>query len=209
MLIHTWTDSVRKWFSQVACVTSSSRTAIRRRRSGDAQQVAGEHLEQRLVLSAIVVTATGDSVAFDGFVTLREAIISINGGANVNADVMAGGTYGVDDTTNFNISGGSVQTISPATPLPTIVKPVVINGYTQPGTSVNTLDISDNAVLRIQLNGTDAGQGANGLEFGPGSGNSSVRGLVINRFSGTVILIQSSGNSVTGNFIGTNVAGNA
>ena len=207
--MHAWTNIVRNLFSGIPRVKSSSRTTIRRRRQRHAHQVSGEHLEQRLVLSAIVVTTTGDSVAFDGLVTLREAISSINSGANVNADVMADGTYGVDDTISFNIAGVGVRTISPATPLPTILKRAVISGYTQPGTSVNTLDKSDNAVLRIQLNGSNAGQGANGLVLGPGSSRSIVRGLAINRFSGIGILVQSSSNSITGNFIGTDVAGNA
>ena len=46
--------------------------------------------DDRLTL-AIAVTATGDAIAADGFVTLREAIESINAGANVNADVTAAG----------------------------------------------------------------------------------------------------------------------
>ena len=157
------------------------------------------------MLSAVVVTGTGDSVAVDGFVTLREAITSINNGVDINADVTAVGTYGNNDTINFNIAGAGVQRISPASPLPTVVNPVAINGYSQPGTSANTLANSDNAVLLIELNGTDAG---NGLVLGAGSDGSSVSGLVINSFTGTGILVQSNGNTITGNFIGTNVAGN-
>src|SRR6266568_8102055 len=44
--------------------------------------------------ATITVTGTGDAIAVDGAVTLREAITSINNGANVNADVVAVGTYG-------------------------------------------------------------------------------------------------------------------
>ncbi|MDB5340672.1 MAG: hypothetical protein JWN70_6291, partial [Planctomycetaceae bacterium] len=168
-----------------------------------------ERLEERLVLSAIVVTGTGDAIAADGFVTLREAITSINNGANVDADVTAVGTYGVNDTISFNIVGAGVQTIAPATALPTMVKPVVIDGYSQPLASTNTLTNSDNAVLLIELNGTNAGVGANGLVLGAGSAGSSVSGLVINRFAGTQILVQSNGNAITGNFVGTTATGNA
>lgn len=41
--------------------------------------------------ATITVTGTGDTVAVDGAVTLREAITSINNGSNVNADVVAVG----------------------------------------------------------------------------------------------------------------------
>jgi hypothetical protein len=84
------------------------------------------------------VTGTGDTVAVDGIVTLREAIMSINAGANVNADVVPVGAYATADTINFNIAGAGVHTIAPSPFLPNITKPVTINGYSQPGTSANT-----------------------------------------------------------------------
>ena len=52
-----------------------------------------------------------------------------------------------------------MQTISPLTALPTITDPVIIDGYTQPGASANTLAVGDNAVLLIELNGANAGIG--------------------------------------------------
>ena len=88
-----------------------------------------------------------------------------------------------------------------------IVKPVTINGYSQGGASVNTLANADNAVILIELNGTAAGAGANGLTLGPGSGGSTVRGLVINRFAGDGIVLQSNGNTVAGNFVGVDPTG--
>ena len=95
------------------------------------------------MLSAIVVTGTGDSMMVDGLVTLREALTSINNGTDLNADVIATGTYGTNDTINFNIAGAGVRTIAPSSPLPTVVKPAAINGYSQPGSSANTLTNSD------------------------------------------------------------------
>ena len=59
--------------------------------------------------ATVTVTGTGDTIAVDGVVTLREAITSINNGANLNADVVAVGTYGANDTVAFNITGGQVQ----------------------------------------------------------------------------------------------------
>ena len=110
---------------------------------------------------------------------------------------------------DFNIPGPGVQTISPASQLPPITVPVVINGYTQPGASPNTLANGNNAVLLIELNGASA-PGANGLLIN--AGGSTVEGLVINRFGGDGIQITGSGatgNVVQGNFIGTDATGTA
>src|SRR5262245_38025014 len=70
-----------------------------------------EYLEDRLAPAVITVTGTGDDIAVDGLVTLREAITSANNNANVNSDVVASGTYGAD-TIQFNIPGAGVHTIS-------------------------------------------------------------------------------------------------
>ena len=111
------------------------------------------------------------------------------------------------DVINFKIGGtAAVKTISPTSPLPAITDPVTINGYSQPRAKANTKTSGNNAVLKIQLDGTNAGAGANGLTITAGS--STVRGLVINRFSGDGIRLETGGNNTTaGNFIGTDSAG--
>ena len=94
-------------------------------------------------------------------------------------------------------------------PLPPITYPVLINGYTQPGTKVNDKNLSagDNAVLKIVLSGF-ASPGLIGLDFCPGSTTSAVKGLVINNFQGAGIRLKNDGaNLVAGNFIGTDAAG--
>src|SRR6266851_3239364 len=78
--------------------------------------------------ATITVTGTGDVIAVDGAVTLREAITSINNAANVNADVVAVGPYGTNDQIVFNIPGTGLHTIAPTSNLPNITKPVVIDG---------------------------------------------------------------------------------
>ena len=83
----------------------------------------------------------------------------------------------------FNIPGTGPFTIKPASPLPTITDPVVIDGYSQPGASLATL------TQLIQLDGTIAGSESNGLTID--ASNCSVRGLVINKFSGNGIQITS------------------
>ena len=79
----------------------------------------------------LTVTDTGDTIEIDGLVTLREAITSANNNADVNADVVGIGAYGID-TINFNIAGIGVHTIAPSAVLPPITDPVTIDGYTQP-----------------------------------------------------------------------------
>jgi hypothetical protein len=137
----------------------------------------------------------------------------------------ANATPGVD-TINFNIPddpsipGDEVRTISPVSPLPEITGVVAIDGYTQgDATSTtaddarpNTLAVGNNAVLKIELDGSSAGN-ANGLIISAGS--STVRGLMINRFaggsiSGTGIILKTNGNNViAGNFLGTDATGTA
>ena len=60
------------------------------------------------------------------------------------------------DTISFNIPGAGPHTISPATALPAITQPLTINGYSQPGASVNTATTGTNAALKIVLNGSNA-----------------------------------------------------
>jgi hypothetical protein len=141
------------------------------------------------------VTNTNDS----GPGSLRQAIIDAN--ANSGADNIA-----------FNIAAAGVQAITPATALPTITDPVVIDGYTQPGSSANTLADGDNAVLLVELNGSNLGGAILSAGLQINSSNCVVRGLVINRFPGDGISLSSSsgtttGNVIDGNFLGTDPSG--
>lgn len=151
--------------------------------------------------ATITVTGTGDTIAVDGVVTLREAITSINNGANLNADVVAVGAYGTSDTINFNISGTGVHTITPASNLPTIMKAVLINGYSQSGASANTAAFPGalNSVLLIELNNSTN-------TFEVDAGPTTIKGLVFNRGSDE-ILINADNVTIQGNFIGTDPTG--
>jgi hypothetical protein len=77
-----------------------------------------ERLEDRNLLSTFLVTNTLDD---GGTGSLRWAINS----ANADADPVS--------NINFNIPGSGVQTITPNSSLPAITHPVIIDGYTQPG----------------------------------------------------------------------------
>src|SRR5262249_54086375 len=79
-------------------------------------------------------TVTTD--ADDGPGSLREALTLANNNPGL-------------DMINFAISGSGPFTIQLLSPLPDITDPVVIEGYTQPGATTNSLATGDNAHLQI------------------------------------------------------------
>jgi titin len=142
-----------------------------------------EALEGRLAPAKFTVTSFIDS----GAGSLRTAILAAN--AHPGADVIT-----------FNVGGGGAQTIVLFHALPAVTGPVSLAGNTQPGFAGSPL---------IDVNGLFTGAGASGLTLAPGAAGSSIRGLVINSFGGSGLLIQASNCSVQGCFLGTNIAGTA
>ncbi len=139
----------------------------------------------------ITVTTTNDG----GPGSLRQALLNLNTAAGFGTNVI-----------QFNIPGVGVQLISLASALPAVVDPVLIDGYSQPGASPNTLSTGFDANVLIRLDGAGAGSGADGLRFA--GGGSVVRGLMITRFSGDGIeFTGSSNNVVEGCVIGIDSAG--
>ena len=141
-------------------------------------------------LSAAATTFTVINTNDSGAGSLRQAILDANG--SMGADTIA-----------FAIPGAGVHTITPATPLPTITGPVTLNGYTQSGASPNTLAVGDDAVLLIELSGLTSG----GTGIAITGGGSTVRGLVIHNFGPAMTMNTAGGNTVAGNFIGTDPTG--
>jgi hypothetical protein len=135
---------------------------------------------------AAAATYTVTTVADSGAGSLRQAILNAN--ANPGLDTIA-----------FSISGTGPFTITPATALPTITDPVVIDGTTQSNYAGTPL---------IQINGTNLAPstGANGLLIS--AGGSTVRGLAVNSFPVDGIRLESLGaNVIQGNFLGTDPSG--
>src|SRR6266571_5003112 len=161
--------------------------------------------------ATITVTTNLDTVAANGVsgtVTLREAITSINNGANVNADVVPIGAYGTSDTINFNITPTGFYLINVlTTSLPTITKPVIINGQTQGGSVENSAVTGDNSTHNIMINCSSVNTCTDGLTLGPGSAGSTIRFIIFDSAPGSGIVVNSANNTIAGCWIGLDSMG--
>lgn len=100
---------------------------------------------------------------------------------------------------DFNVPGGGVHTIVPLSTLPTIRYSVTIDGTTQPGYAGKPI---------IQI----SGQSAPGAGLLLSASSTTIRGLVINRFSDYGIYIFKNGFppfnfDIENNYVGTDVTG--
>jgi hypothetical protein len=140
-----------------------------------------------------VDTNADSAVAGDGACSLREALTNANTDSDTTAgDCVAGSGA---DAIEFNIAGGgSPAVIVPLAALPSIQDSVTLNGNTQ----------GCPAPPCVRLNGS-ATTGAPGLRFAGGS--STLRGFLINRFDGRGIEVDSPGNFIEGNYLGTDATG--
>jgi CSLREA domain-containing protein len=169
--------------------------------------------------ATFVVNATGDrgdQTPGDGSCFTGVRIVHDGGGiepeCTLRAAIQEANATAVADTIRFGIPGPGLKSIKPATRLPSISAPVTIDGYSQPGTSPNTLAAGTDAVLRIELDGTDVGTPASptgdGLTIA--ASHVVVRGLVINRciLAGIGVFgAPRTGVRVVGNFLGTDASG--
>lgn len=157
--------------------------------------------------ATITVNSTDDSNTRNAVLTLREAILIANGTLNLPTLTAAeqaqiNGTIGtgVDrDTIAFNIGAiGSQQLIQPLSALPPISDRVIIDGLSQGGANYNGLPL-------VELSGNLPGFGMIGLDIN--AGNSTVKGLALNRFDLAGIRLQNNGgNTIASNHIGTDSA---
>lgn len=141
----------------------------------------------------------GDSVCAtaSGTCTLRAAIEQAQSG----------------DTITFNF-GGVPTTISPAAPLPPVVRRITIDGYTNGG-APNNAATGTNAAITVRIDGAAAGADANGIVFLNGASDSVLRGVAVTRFDGAGVIVNAQQTydldrvRVLGNFIGSDGSGSA
>jgi hypothetical protein len=133
---------------------------------------------------SLVVTSTNDT----GRGSLRRIIQTSNDPGNP-----------LLSTISFAIPGAGVQTIQPLSPLR---RSHVRRSLTPP------LSRASPACQSSRSMASGAGVSANGLTII--SGGSTVSGLVINRFAGNgIVLLTNGGNTIQGNFVGTDASGSA
>jgi len=174
------------------------------------------------LLNTFTVTNTNDS----GAGSLRQAILDANALGGVDTIVFniaatdVNHFYYQDDSiagslsnpSTTSLADGSIVDFDPDYPgsphswysiklssvLPDITDPVILDATTQPGFAGTPI---------IELDGTSAGgMDPNGLTLN--AGNSTVRGFVINRFADDGIELDvAGGNTIEGNYIGTDVTG--
>ena len=143
------------------------------------------------VINAILVSNTDDS----GPGSFRNAIEYSN--LNEGRDSMV-----------FNILGEGVSNNCTINAIANNTDPLVMDGYTQPGTAKATE--STPATLLIELDGINliGDSYTSGLTIH--GGNSIIRGLIINRFGDDGIHIADiGGNIIEGNYIGIDASGQA
>ena len=141
------------------------------------------------MLSNFTVTSTADTTATG---TLRWAITQSDNTTGPNV-------------IDFAITAAGAHTINLGSALPTITKPVTIDGTTQSG-------YTSSPVLApvIVLNGSGAGTSTVGLNLTASAAGSTVKGLVIQDFSGSGVLINGgSADTISDDLIGLTAAGTA
>jgi hypothetical protein len=186
---------------------------------------AVELLEKRTLLAAFTVTTTvdgGNSNPTPG--SLRQAILYANsqlsGDTTITfdlplndpnhvyyADNGIAGSVTLADITRTTVADSQISNmdpdsshswwvIQPPDDLPVITNPVVIDATSQPGYQGTPF---------IQLDGSLAGAGADGLDIE--GGDATVKGLDITDYSSVGIALLSNGNTIQGDYIGVDPTG--
>ncbi|HZQ10362.1 MAG TPA: CSLREA domain-containing protein, partial [Anaerolineae bacterium] len=166
--------------------------------------VAANSVAAAAPLTFVVNTANDSADATPG-----NGICDAQGGCTLRAAIDESNAHPGPDFIQFNIPGSGVKTINLKTNLPTLsdtTGPTTIDGYTQPGASPNTDAQKSNAQIMIQLNG----QGPNAFDgIRISSAGNVVRGLALYNLRRSFYIYGSgaTNNSIIGNFIGTDAAG--
>ena len=138
-----------------------------------------------VTVSPAPLTFTTTTTADGGPGSLRQAIFD----ANLNT--------GATNIIQFDIPGTPPIVIAPLSPLPAITVPIVVDGTSQPGYAGTPV---------IELTGLSSAFSGHGLTIS--GGGSTVRGLAINRWGGSGILLNAlGGNVVQANHLGTDTTG--
>ena len=195
----------------------------------DAAPLSGEYFGYYTEQGGSTQNSSSLTTGFDNFVVTKAAPFIVTNtnatgpGSLGQAIVKANAQPGADRI-HFNIPGPGVHKINVGqTALPEVTDTVMIDGYTEPGASPNTLTVGNDAVILIQIDGgNDAELKRDGIVLmAPGC---VIRGLSITGFVGTTqkpcepcapvlvgghaIRLKRVNTTVAGNFIGVLPNGN-
>ena len=136
------------------------------------------------------VTNTNDT----GAGSLRQALIDANASPNLNI-------------IRFNIPGSCPQTITPASLLPTITGPVLIDAYTQPGSARNTASAGWNPILCVVLDGANQLTGVYGFNVDTSALPQATVAIEGMAFSGHAIAAMQFVGGRSHRFVGNQIGG--
>ena len=142
---------------------------------------------------------TADASGGDGACDTGDTIVGGAAECTLRAAIQEANSTPETDTINFDIPLNELHTILPGSALPMVTESVIFDGTTQPGYD---------SFPFIEIDGFDAGGGeVFGLEIR--AGNSTIKGLAINDFADTGLVLKTGDqNIVQANHIGTNASGN-
>ncbi|MEP7377971.1 MAG: PKD domain-containing protein [Chloroflexota bacterium] len=149
-----------------------------------------------------IVTSAADS----GDVTLGDGICAnAQGACTLRAAIEEANQNPGQQTITFNLPGQAPVLIQLGSELPlvgTSQTSMVIDGYSQPGSHVNTSTFGTNAVPGVELRGT--GQSSMEYVLYVPRPNNTIRGLIVNSaFRGIwMVGATSTNNHIVGNFVG-------
>jgi hypothetical protein len=167
----------------------------------------------RISSVGLVVFGLGSLGNFAAAVDFPVVTLNDSGPGSLRDSIVAANTNPGPDRVIFSIPGAGAQVISVLSPLPEITDSLEIDGYTQPGGKPNSQAIGSDAVILIQLQGTQ--DSPNGLTIN--APNCTIRGLALTNFisrnpffvnGGVAIAARGgSGNKIEGCFIGIEADG--
>jgi CSLREA domain-containing protein len=157
--------------------------------------------------TALTFTVNSTSDAADS--NIGDRVCASSSGCTLRAAIAEANRHTGPDKILFNISGSGVKTIQLNSRLPSLWDAsggTTIDGYSQPGSQVNTSSRVSNATIMIQIRGN--GPGAFDAMLIQSAGN-RIQGLAIFNARRGIWLTGSGSknNLVVGNFLGTNAAG--
>ena len=157
------------------------------------------------IFTVTTVSDAPDAMPGDGICA------TVDGACSLRAAIAEANTHPGADAIHFNLPGEGVHTIHLEHTLPTLsdlTGGTMLDGYTQVGAVPNNHPSSSNAVILVQLRGSDP---PSFDALGIASPGNTIRGLAFFNFIQPIQLYGSDAhdNRIVGNFIGTNAAGNA